>query len=144
MNYKHGLRHSSEYSTWVNMKTRCYNPNNEKYPVYGGRGIKVCDRWLKFQNFYDDMGPRPSENHSLDRIRNDRDYEPSNCRWATQKQQSLNKRRYKVEKTHCSQGHELTPENQIEEFDKRSGYFNIRCKVCRNIRNAKRSNYVNT
>ena len=80
------------YATWNNLKQRCYNKNNPSYIHYGGRGIKVCDRWLKsLENFIQDMGERP-EGTSIDRINNDGNYEPSNCRWATKSQQQINKR----------------------------------------------------
>lgn len=83
---------SAEYYAWKGMNNRCYNEKYYLYHRYGGRGIKVCDRWLEsFENFYEDMGDRPSNKYSLDRINNDGNYEPSNCRWATQKQQSSNK-----------------------------------------------------
>lgn len=84
-----------EYRVWLGLKGRCLRTTNPKYPDYGGRGIKVCDRWLGktgFQNFLSDMGERPSPNHSIDRINNDGNYEPNNCRWATSSQQSKNKR----------------------------------------------------
>lgn len=89
----HGLSHAPEYIVWLSMKRRCSNPKNESFKYYGGRGIKVCDRWLhSFENFLDDMGSRPSPEHSIDRINVDGDYEPSNCRWATLSEQARNKR----------------------------------------------------
>jgi hypothetical protein len=76
------------------MKSRCYNEKSNSYARYGGRGICVCDRWLhSFVNFLSDMGTRPSEKHSIDRIDGDGNYEPGNCRWATQSQQRQNSRR---------------------------------------------------
>lgn len=83
---------SSEYNAWVVMRDRCHNPNNKNYHNYGGRGIKVCERWDDFSNFINDLGEKPSKKHSLDRIVNDGGYEPSNCRWATLEQQANNKR----------------------------------------------------
>lgn len=80
------------YKVWSKMKCRCVNSNNPKYKNYGARGIKVCDRWMNsFESFLEDMGEQP-EGTSLDRINNDGDYEPSNCRWATSEQQNNNKR----------------------------------------------------
>ncbi len=82
-----------EFNAWVGMKTRCYNKNNRAYDRYGGRGIEVCDRWRNsFENFFEDMGPRPSPKHSIDRIDVNGDYEPSNCRWATDTIQARNQR----------------------------------------------------
>lgn len=81
-----------EYVTWVNMRRRCYAKTSTKFSAYGGRGIRVCSRWDSFENFLADMGPRPSPQHSLDRINNDGNYEPGNCRWATAHQQSRNTR----------------------------------------------------
>jgi len=82
------------YCIYNGMKRRCYNKNFKNYPIYGGRGIKICERWLGltgFSNFIYDMGERP-KGTSLDRINNDGDYEPSNCRWATQYTQVSNRR----------------------------------------------------
>lgn len=88
-----------EFNTWQRIKYRCYNPKAKEYSRYGGRGIRVCDRWLGkdgFLNFLQDMGRRPSSNHSLDRYpSNDGDYEPTNCRWATRKEQMANSRQRK-------------------------------------------------
>lgn len=81
-----------EWRTWSAMRERCNTPSCRNYPDYGGRGISVCDRWDVFENFLADMGFRPSDNHSIDRIDPNGNYEPSNCRWATRKQQGRNKR----------------------------------------------------
>ncbi len=96
-NRKHGESHSaSEYKTWAHIKYRCYDKNCKAYNLYGGRGIKVCDRWLGengYENFLQDMGRKPSKIHSLDRHPDiNGDYEPLNCRWATPKQQTRNTR----------------------------------------------------
>jgi hypothetical protein len=89
---KHGLSYTSEYDCWVNMKDRCLNSKHKAYKYYGGRGIKVCDRWLNsFENFILDMGKKPAPELSLERIENDGNYEPGNCRWATSKEQRLNR-----------------------------------------------------
>lgn len=87
----HGMTKSRVYRIWSNMRQRCINPNNKKYASYGGRGIKVCERWGVFENFLADMG-EPKEAESLDRIDPNGDYEPSNCRWATQLVQQNNRR----------------------------------------------------
>lgn len=83
---------SAEYRAWAGMKTRCENPKADNFARYGGRGVRLCDRWHTFENFLSDMGPKPSPKHSLDRINNDGDYEPGNCRWATQHEQGRNRR----------------------------------------------------
>jgi len=90
---KHGLSYTAEYRAWQTMRLRCLNPENEAYPDYGGRGITVCDRWLESpRHFFEDMGPKPSPMHELDRINNDGNYEPGNCRWATRKINDRNRR----------------------------------------------------
>lgn len=88
---KHGMYGTRTYTTWQRMKDRCLNKNNPDYRYYGGRGITICDRWLKFENFYKDMGERP-KNKTLDRIRNSEGYSKENCRWATPKEQQNNTR----------------------------------------------------
>ena len=95
----HGMVGSAEYTTWCALKSRCNTKTDKRFHDYGGRGIKVCDGWLKFEGFYADMGDKPSPNHSIDRIDNDGNYEPGNCRWATTEQQSRNKRIRKDNKT---------------------------------------------
>lgn len=81
-----------EYATWASIKSRCYNPNNQDYKNYGGRGIIVCDRWLNsFENFFIDMGLRPSEKMSIDRIDSNKEYSLENCRWGTDELQARNK-----------------------------------------------------
>lgn len=89
---KHGKASTPEYRSWECMKARCLNPNTEGFERYGRRGIKVCDRWLdSFENFFADMGPKPTKRHTIDREDVDGNYEPSNCRWATHSEQCCNK-----------------------------------------------------
>lgn len=92
----HRMRDLPEYGIWSSMKNRCTNPGNPNFVSWGGRGIEVCKRWQFFENFYADMGPRPSPKHSIDRINNDGHYEPSNCRWGTPDQQNSNRRTSRI------------------------------------------------
>ena len=89
----HGLKNHKLYKTWIDIKTRVFNIKCKSYEQYGGRGITICERWLDVKNFIDDMYPSYKEGLSIDRINNDGNYEPSNCRWATKSEQSQNTRR---------------------------------------------------
>lgn len=89
--FKHGMSGTPQWHAWQAMRQRCENPNDPAYPNYGGRGIKVCDRWQEFKNFVADMGLRP-KGYELDRIDNDGPYSPENCRWVTSKANKHNKR----------------------------------------------------
>jgi hypothetical protein len=94
---KHGMAESPEFASWMKMIARCEDPKNNRFPRYGGRGIRVCGRWRSaFLNFFTDMGFKPTPKHSIDRIDNDGNYEPGNCRWATATQQLRN---YSLNKT---------------------------------------------
>jgi len=91
----HGMARKGEYGVWCAIKTRCLNPHTKCFPDYGGRGIRVCERWLNdFAAFYADMGPRP-KGLTIERRDNDGDYEPSNCYWATRHEQRVNQRQRK-------------------------------------------------
>ena len=119
--FKHHMSDTPEHKIWLDMKQRCLNKNNKRYMSYGGRGIKVCQRWLDdFMNFYNDMGERPSQKHSIDRIDNNEDYCPENCRWATPEEQVQNssKSKIKTDQVKKIKKSMVAPSNQIVIFVK--------------------------
>jgi hypothetical protein len=89
---RHGEANSDEHRVWISMRSRCNNPRDHAYHNYGGRGIKVCDRWSDYSLFLADMGRKPGPKFQIDRIDNDKGYEPANCRWALRKKNLNNKR----------------------------------------------------
>jgi hypothetical protein len=86
------LTQTAEHVVWCEIVARCTNPRHKSYADYGGRGITVCQRWMRFETFISDMGPRPSGKHTVERVDNDAGYQPENCVWALQAQQAVNKR----------------------------------------------------
>jgi hypothetical protein len=110
------------------MRGRCNNPRNAAFKYYGGRGIKVCDEWKSFEQFLADMGPKPNRELSLDRINNNGDYEPSNCRWATKIEQMKNRRKWGSQKTEDAvvmrRLKEVEPEiyNVLSRYIEKTGY----------------------
>jgi hypothetical protein len=115
------------YVSWASIAPRCGNPNHPAYPRYGGRGITVCERWASFENFLADMGERPA-GLSLDRIDNNGNYEPGNCRWATPKEQSSNREGTRLI---AWQGETLC----VKEWSRRTGVSNatILCRLARGL-----------
>jgi hypothetical protein len=94
--FKHGHYKHPLYSVWASMKQRCLDENHKSFPDYGGRGIRVCDRWLEFEPFLADVGSRPDQNFTLERVNTNGNYEPANCVWATQAEQQRNRTNTKL------------------------------------------------
>lgn len=92
----HGMSRTRVFGIWTGIIKRCTNKNCEKYHCYGGKGIKLCRRWHKFEKFFEDMGHPPTPKHSIERVNANGDYKPSNCRWATQREQMNNMSRNRI------------------------------------------------
>ncbi len=124
----HGLSRTKVWYAWSDMRKRCQNKTHKNYDGYGGRGILVCSRWDRFINFFDDMGHPPTKKHTLDRINNNGNYEPKNCKWSTWSEQNLNKRI----SFHCRKGHPWKDETTIliPRYGKLSKYRNRVCRIC--------------
>lgn len=131
---------SPEYCSWTAMLARCYNPNNTKYPSYGAKGIGVCDKWHhSFEAFLEDMGSRPAGT-TLDRIDNNSNYEITNCRWATPKEQARNRKPFincQSLKTHCPHGHSYAGDNVYYKSNGGRG-----CRTCDCIRSKNKRDYL--
>lgn len=123
--YKHGQTSTSEYHIWAAMIGRCMRPSDAGYGRYGGRGIAVCDRWRDFSLFFEDLGPRPSPKHSLERLDNNGNYEPLNCKWATRLDQANNTRHNRHLRWN---GRELTVAQWARELD--VSYPVLRARLC--------------
>lgn len=139
--YKHGMSYAPEHRAWDKIKRRCYSENDNRYKNYGGRGIKMCERWKNsFESFYEDMGDRPSSEHSIDRIDVNGDYEPSNCRWATSTEQSRNKMNSlfvnvngkEIHLKEIAEIHNIGYETLLHRFKKGMGYENLIKPVANN------------
>lgn len=120
---RHGMTGTAIHNAWRHMKGRCSNPKIRNFHNYGGRGIRVCERWLSFANFYEDMAVGHFEGASIDRIDNDGNYEPGNCRWATPKEQGRNRR---TNRTVTYRGKTMTLIEAIESSGKTSALVNNR------------------
>lgn len=120
-----GLSHrgSRTYRTWTGMKSRCLNPTSWDYYLYGAKGITVCERWLSFENFLEDMGERPV-GRSIDRIDYTKGYEPANCRWATPSEQNKNKSK-RIPLVFCKRGHRFSEDSTMHLTNGKR-----RCRTC--------------
>lgn len=125
------MRHIPTYQTWQDMKQRCTNPRSHNYARYGGRGITFCQRWASYANFLADMGER-APGMTIERIDNDGNYEPSNCRWATKAEQHLNQTRagHAIKPT-CARGHKLLGDNVLVAMQ--AGRPVRICRTCKRI-----------
>lgn len=136
LQYRHGLSKTPEYSVWETMKSRCYNSNVASFKYYGAKGITVCGRWLNsVENFYSDMGKRPSQRHDIDRIDSTGNYEPSNCRWATKTENSRNRLCVKMNIDKAREVRQKRTDNQ-ESFRNLAKEYNVTHKtimlICQN------------
>jgi hypothetical protein len=119
---------SRAYRVWAAMHQRCRNENSSNYPDYGGRGITVCERWNKYENFLEDMG-HPPTGHTIDRESNNGNYEPGNCRWATPKEQALNRRSCRIV---TYSGHKMPLSEAVERSETNVPYKIVRQRMANN------------
>ncbi len=121
MSKTHGMSKTDEYKTWKGMRKRCLNKKCQMYEYYGGRGIVISEEWNDFMTFYEDMGPRPSKEYSIDRIDNDGNYCKENCRWATKKEQ-MNNRKNSVSINFNNESHSIPEWAKILNLDANTLY----------------------